>query len=87
MLAKGYQQDTIENEEVYSPVARITTLRVLLCIACITGRKFEQMDVETAFLNRKIKSEVYIYPLSDGYEIDIDTVCLLRKWLFIILHK
>lgn len=61
-VAKEFQQDYIENEEVYSLVARMTTLQVLLSIACITGSKIEQMDVETAFLNGKIKSEVYIYP-------------------------
>lgn len=53
MVAKGFQQDFIENEEVYSLVATMTTLQVLLSITCITGWKNEQMDVETAFLTEK----------------------------------
>lgn len=39
------------------------------------------MDVQTAFLNGTIKSEVYIYP-PDGYKIDENKVCLLKKALY-----
>lgn len=39
------------------------------------------MDVQTAFLNGKIKSEVCIY-LPDGYKIGINKVCLLKKSLY-----
>lgn len=81
VVAKGFQQDFVENEEIYSPVARMTTLKVLLSVSCVNSWKIEQMDVETAFLNGKIKSEVYIYP-PDGYEIDPNKVCLLQKSLY-----
>lgn len=39
------------------------------------------MDVETAFLNGEIKSEVYIYP-PDGYNVEHNKVCLLQKSLY-----
>lgn len=52
MLAEGYQQDTIENKEVYSPVARITTLKFLLCIGCNWLENWTN-GCWSAFLNRK----------------------------------
>lgn len=39
------------------------------------------MDVETAFLNWNIKSEVYVYP-PDGYEIEEGKVYFLNKSLY-----
>lgn len=81
VVAKGFQQMYEENEEIYSPVARMTTLKVLLSTACARGWKIEQMDVETAFLNGTIKSEVYIYP-PDGYEIQPNKVYRLKKALY-----
>lgn len=81
VVAKGFQQVYSENEEIYSPVARMTTLKILFSIACLNGWEIEQMDVETAFLNGNIKSEVYIYP-PDGYEKEEGKVYLLKKSLY-----
>lgn len=81
VVAKGFQQLYEENEEIYSPVARMTTLKVLLSTACVKNWQIEQMDVETAFLNGQIKSEVYIYP-PDGYDVQPNKVCLLKKSLY-----
>lgn len=81
VVARGFQQMFEENEEIYSPVARMTTLKVLLSTACVRGWYIEQMDVETAFLNGNIKSEVYIYP-PDGYDVEPSKVCLLKKALY-----
>ncbi|KAG6438785.1 hypothetical protein O3G_MSEX000222 [Manduca sexta] len=81
VVAKGFQQIYSENEEIYSPVARMTTLKIVLSTACLNGWEIEQMDVETAFLNGNIKSEVYIYP-PDGYEIEEGKVYLLKKSLY-----
>jgi len=39
------------------------------------------MDIEAAFLNEQIKSEVYIYPLDD-YQSRINKVCRLKKSLY-----
>jgi len=50
-------------------------------VACYRGWKIEQMDVEAAFLNGQIKSEVYIYP-PDGYQPGTNKVCRLKKSLY-----
>lgn len=81
VVAKGFQQPYHEHEESYSPVARMCTLKLLLSIACQENWDIQQMDVQTAFLNGTIKSEVYIYP-PDGYKIDENKVCLLKKALY-----
>lgn len=81
VVAKGFQQMYQQGEEVYSPVARLNTLKVLLSAACVKRWKIEQMDVQAAFLNGLIKSEVYVYP-PDGYKVVANKVCLLKKALY-----
>lgn len=81
VVARGFQQAYDENEEIYSPVARMITMKALMSIACVKGWYIESMDVETAFLNGTIKSEVYIYP-PDGYDIENGKVCKLKKALY-----
>ena len=59
LVAKGFQQSEI-NDNLYSPVSRIQTLKVLLVYCCKNNLFIEQMDVETTFLNGKIKGNVYV---------------------------
>ena len=54
------------------------TLKILLSYCCINNLFTEQMDVETAFLNGKVKSEVYIHE-AQGYETGKNKVCKLLK--------
>src|SRR4051812_6356597 len=61
LVAKGYTQK--EGEEFFdncSPVARLTTIRVLLSLAASYGLLVHQMDVKTAFLNGELKEEIYM---------------------------
>ena len=52
LVAKGYnQEEGIDYEETYAPVARIEAVRLLLAYACLSGFKLFQMDVKSAFLN------------------------------------
>jgi hypothetical protein len=51
-MAKGYTQKEGEDFfDTYSPVARLTIVRVLLSLATSHGLIIHQMDVYTAFLN------------------------------------
>ena len=59
LVVRGSQQREYE-ENVYSPVGKVETLKILLSYCCVNNLFIEQMDVETAFLNRKVISEVYI---------------------------
>ena len=57
------------------------TLKILLSYCCVNNLFIEQMDVETAFLNGKVKSEVYIHE-PQGYETWKNKVCKLLKALY-----
>jgi len=61
LVAKGYnQEEGIDYDETYAPVARIEAVRLLLAYACLYGFKLFQMDVKSAFLNGFINEEVYV---------------------------
>ena len=61
LVAKGYEQlYGVDFEETFAPVARLTSLRIVLAIAAKLRFDIQQMDVETAFLNATLEEEVYI---------------------------
>nr|GFA78585.1 hypothetical protein [Tanacetum cinerariifolium] len=53
------QEEGIDYEEVFDPVARIEAIRLFLAYASFMGFMVYQMDVKSAFLYRTIKEEVY----------------------------
>ena len=60
-MAQGYnQQEGIDYEETFAPVARLEAIRMLLAFACHKNFIFYQMDVKSAFLNGFINEEVYV---------------------------
>ncbi|GKB06731.1 putative ribonuclease H-like domain-containing protein [Tanacetum coccineum] len=71
LVAQGYtQEEGINYDEVFAPVARIEAIRLYLAIASFKDFVVYQMDVKSAFLYGKIEEEVYVYqPL--GFE-DLD---------------
>jgi len=61
LVAKGYnQEEGIDYEETYAPIARLEVIRMLLAFASIMDFKLYQMDVKSAFLNGFIQEEVYV---------------------------
>nr|GEV65698.1 hypothetical protein [Tanacetum cinerariifolium] len=54
------QKEGIDYFDTYAPVARITTIRLLLAIDDIHNLVIHQMDVKTAFLNGDLDEEVYM---------------------------
>ena len=61
LVAQGYtQEEGIENEEVFAPVARIEAIRLFLAYASFMGFTVYQMDVKSAFLYGTIEEEVYV---------------------------
>jgi hypothetical protein len=61
LVAKGYaQREGVDFDEVFAPVARIETVRLLLALAAQNGWQVHHMDVKSAFLNGDLKEEVYV---------------------------
>ncbi|GJS66135.1 retrovirus-related pol polyprotein from transposon TNT 1-94 [Tanacetum coccineum] len=61
LVAQGYnEQEGIDCDETYAPVARLESIRILLAYACALDFKLFQMDVKSAFLNGFINEEVYV---------------------------
>ncbi|GJW85674.1 ribonuclease H-like domain, reverse transcriptase, RNA-dependent DNA polymerase [Tanacetum coccineum] len=61
LVAKGYiQQHGIDFEEVFAPVARMETIRLLLAIAATNKWEVHHLDVKSAFLHGDLKEEVYV---------------------------
>ncbi|GJU44383.1 retrovirus-related pol polyprotein from transposon TNT 1-94 [Tanacetum coccineum] len=61
LVAQGYnQQEGINYDETYAPVARLESIRILLAYACALDFKLFQMDVKSEFLNGFINEEVYM---------------------------
>nr|GEV13345.1 copia protein [Tanacetum cinerariifolium] len=57
----GYnQEEGIDFDETYAPVARLESIRILLAYACAHDFKLFQMDVKNAFLNGFINEEVHV---------------------------
>ena len=68
LVAMGFTQLAgIDFTETYSPVARFTSIRMLLAIAALFCLEVHQMDVETAFLNADLVEEIYV-AMPPGYE-------------------
>ena len=52
LVAQGYsQEEGIDYDETFAPVARLEAICMLLAYACFMGIKLFQMDVKSAFLN------------------------------------
>lgn len=80
LVVRGFQQKEII-DDIYSPVAKMLTIKILLSYCCQESLIIEQMDVETAFLNGKVLSEIYVKQ-PRGYEDGSDKVCKLEKALY-----
>ncbi|GKA54223.1 zinc finger, CCHC-type containing protein [Tanacetum coccineum] len=59
--SKGYvQEQGIDFDEVFAPVARIETVRLILALAAYHGWQVHHLDVKSAFLHGELKEEVYV---------------------------
>lgn len=61
LVAQGYRQEEgVDYDELFAPVARIEAIRLFLAFASYMGFPVYQMDVKSAFLYGTITEEVYV---------------------------
>nr|GEY09327.1 retrovirus-related Pol polyprotein from transposon TNT 1-94 [Tanacetum cinerariifolium] len=84
LIAQGYnQQEGIDYDKTFTPVVRLEVIRNFLAFATYMNFIVYQMDVKSAFLNGKLKEQVYVkQPL--GFESNEfpNHVCKLNKALY-----
>ena len=84
LVAKGFRQrENIDFFDTYSPVTRITSIRVLISLAAVYNLIVHQMDVKTAFLNGELEEEIYMEQ-PEGFVVhgQENKVCKLDKSLY-----
>jgi hypothetical protein len=60
-VAHGFsQKEGIDYDEIFSPDARYTSIRIIISLTTVFGWKLHQMEVKTDFLNSEVEQEVYI---------------------------
>nr|GEX76844.1 retrovirus-related Pol polyprotein from transposon TNT 1-94 [Tanacetum cinerariifolium]GEX77242.1 retrovirus-related Pol polyprotein from transposon TNT 1-94 [Tanacetum cinerariifolium] len=84
LVARGYhQEEGIDFEESFAPVARLEAIRIFLAYAAHNNMVVYQMDVKTVFLNGNLREVVYVSQ-PDGF-VDPDNphhVYKLKKALY-----
>jgi hypothetical protein len=59
LVAKGYSQvEGVDFDEVFSPIEKLTSIRVLMSLAATFDLEIEQMDVKITFLHGDLEEEI-----------------------------
>ena len=62
LVARGFlQKEGVDYSETFAPVAKFTSIRILLSMAAVQDYEIHQMDVKTAFLNGFLQEEVFMH--------------------------
>ncbi|CAI7900183.1 unnamed protein product [Closterium sp. NIES-53] len=82
LVAKGYTQEPEKDyDQVFAPVGKLTSGRVLLAEAVVKGWHVQQEDVDHAYLNAVLQEEVYVRQ-PEGFDDGTGRVYRLRKALY-----
>ena len=70
IIIRGYHMlPGVDFNETFAPVARVTSVRIILAIACKQDLELIQLDIKTAFLSAEMDTEVYV-SLPAGFSSD-----------------
>jgi ATP-binding cassette subfamily B (MDR/TAP) protein 1 len=84
LVVKGFSQKKgIDFEEIFSPVVKMSSIRVVLGLAASLNLEVEQLDVKTAFLHGDLEEEIYMEQ-PEGFKVKgkENLVCQLKKSLY-----
>ena len=85
-VAKGYSQvEHVDYDEIFSPTARISSVRMLAQLAVQQDLVVHQMDVKSAYLNAEIDCEIFMKQPQGYVKLDNNNeplVCRLNKSLY-----
>lgn len=83
LVVKGYmQREGLDFNEVFAPVSKHSTLRILLAMAASHDFEIEHLDIKTAFLNGDLEEDIYMEQPEGYVEGTGELVCHLRKSLY-----
>ena len=84
LVVKGYtQNEGIDYEETFLPVAMLKSIRILLFIAAHYDYEIWQMDVKTVFLNGNLEEEIYMMQQEAFVAKNQDhVVCKLKRSIY-----
>ena len=82
LVIRGFlQKEGIDYKEIYSPVARYSSVRAFFAIVAANGMHCIQFDVKSAFLNGDLSETVYMQQ-PEGFWDGTDKICKLKKSLY-----
>ena len=83
LVANGFTQTYgIDYLEIFAPVAKLNSIRVLLSLAANRDWPLQHLDIKNAFLNGDLEEEVYM-DAPPGFGENFGTnVCKLKKSLY-----
>lgn len=84
LVVKGFSQKKgIDFDEIFSPVVKMSSIRVVLGLVASLNLELEQLDVKTAFLHGDLEEEIYMEQ-PEGFKVKgkEDMVCRLKKSLY-----
>ena len=61
IVVKGFQQKKgVDCDEIFAPIVKMTSIRMVLSIAVSMDLEVEQLDVKTTFLHGDVEEEIYM---------------------------